>query len=227
MTAVGHIYEAIGEILRDLDVEKDGVLPGNMGGKAYRTIESVTKGLRSELVSKGVIIVPNEKVISQERWEFTKRMNFSTVIEGTYQLVSTKDGSSITISGTGRGNSMGTSVDANGASSFAFKNAVQRLFLISDNEEETAAMRDGTPGPTKLERDAAQARGAAPKRATRAKADPKEDKAKVEIKTEFIDSGIVSKEQVGAEFTKLRNSGDKTPYQTLLGLLEKGELTDA
>lgn len=229
------IYGAVLKVIEGLEIEKDGVLPANKGGKAYRSVEAFTAGIKKLFVENGIILVSNEEVIEQGRHEFKERVTYVTVIHGTYELVSVVDGSSITVSGTGRGHDTGASTDANMASTFAFKNAMQRTLLVAENDTEEAGMRDGTPGPSRAERAAqgaanAPVRKAAPKRAGRAapsKADVDEQMAKEKVRDDFVRKGVLDGTAANAELAKLREAGDKTPYQTLLAALKKGELPGA
>lgn len=223
---VAKVYEALHQVVSELDVEKDSVLPSNMSGAAYRTTEAITAEVRTLFEKNNLILIPSEKVVDTGHIEFNKRLNYYTVIEGKYEIVSLEDGSSVTISGTGRGQSVGTAVDANIASTFAFKNALQRLFLIADRNEEDRAHRDGTPGPTKAERQAELARNAGKNSASRGPARAKNE-FQVKVKEKFIDTGVVTAEQANEEIKKLRAKGDKNPFETLLNSLEKGELPDA
>ena len=220
----GKIYPALHKVMGELDVDKDGVLPANMSGSAYRTAEAITSAVRDLFSTHGLIFLPMDRVIESTQEEFKNRMNYSVVIEGTYEIVHIEDGSSVTIRGIGRGVSTGTAVDANVASTFALKNALQRLLLISDNREEEAAMRDGTPGPTKVERAATKARSAAKPAAK--KASPVRELQK-KVKEQFIDEGMITSEQANEEIKRLKEAGDENPFQTLLNALEKGELPDA
>lgn len=218
------VYPALHKVMAELDVDKDGVLPGNMGGSAYRTAEGITSAVRALFTKHDLVFLPTERVIESTQEEFKNRMTYSIVVEGTYEIVHVEDGSSVAIQGIGRGVATGTAVDANVASTFALKNALQRLLLISDNREEEAAMRDGTPGPTKVERQAQKARSAA--KPAPKKASPVRELQK-KVKEQFIDQGVITSEQANEEIKKLKESGDENPFQTLLNALEKGELPDA
>lgn len=218
------VYGALAKVQAELNVDKDGVLPGNMGGAGYRTAEAITSAVRDLFTKHDLVFLPTERVIESTQEEFKNRMNYSIVVEGKYTIVHTEDGSSVEIQGIGRGVSTGTAVDANVASTFALKNALQRLLLISDNREEEAAMRDGTPGPTKVERQAQKARSAA--KPAPKKASPVRELQK-KVKEQFIDEGVITPDQANEEIKRLKKAGDDNPYQTLLNALEKGELPDA
>lgn len=220
------VYRALHNVLRELDVDKDGVLPGNMGGSAYRSAEALTAGVRALFVQHDLILVPQESVSHNERYEFNKRVEFTATVEGVYHIISAEDGSSVTIKGVGRGKSTGTTVDVNIASTFALKNALQRFFLVSDNKLEEEGMSDGSaPGPTKAERAAAKA-AVTPQPKAKPVANNGEREAQAKIRAEYLNAEepVLTKEEAGAEIKRLKNAGDKTPYATLLASLEKGEL---
>lgn len=223
---VGKVFAALHAVAAELDVDKDGVLPANMSGAAYRTAEAITSAVRALFTKNNLVIVPSEMVVEASNEEFKNRMQFTLVVEGTYQIFHIEDGSSVTIGGVGRGVSTGTAVDANVASTFAFKNALQRLLLISDNRDEAAGMNDGSSqGPSKVERQAQLARERTAKRSP-AKASPiRELQAKV--RSEYIEKGVITSEQANDEIKRLKAKGDDNPFQTLLDSLAKGELPDA
>lgn len=140
---VGAVYGAVAAILSSLSVEKNGDLPSNMGGKPYITAVDLALEVKRQFVANNLIIVPNERVIKHENL-VSNRTTVSIVIEGTYEIVSTVDGSSVTISGVGDGLAIGTAVASNIASTNALKNALLRFLLVTEQSTEDAA-KQGTP----------------------------------------------------------------------------------
>lgn len=141
---VPHVYTALAEILKNLSVEKNGVLPGNMGGKPYITAVDASAETKRQFVENNLVFVPNEEVIKHEIITFKDRLNIAIVIKGTYTIISTVDGSSVTVSGTGDGLATGTAVASNIGSTNALKNALLRTFLITEQSVEDSA-KQGTP----------------------------------------------------------------------------------
>lgn len=219
------IYGAIHKVIAELQVEKDGVLPGTKGGKSYRSAEAFTTAIKALFVKHGIIFIANEEVVDQGYYEFKSRMTYFTVIRGEYRLISTLDGSELTVSGIGRGNDIGATTDANIASTFAFKNAMQRTLLIGDNSAEEAGMRDGSSaGPNAVEKAAARA-AATPKAKPTARAKSPEVQAREAIKKEFMgEDGPLTVEQAQAEVERLKLEGSKTPNQDFLKALRNGDL---
>lgn len=141
---VGKVYEGVANILKHLSVEKGGVLPGNMGGKAYITAQDAAAEVKRQFVENNLIFLPHESLTKHEVVIFKDRLNIATVIEGEYTIVSTEDGSSVTVSGVGDGLATGTAVSSNIASTNALKNALLRTFLITEQSVEDAA-KNGVP----------------------------------------------------------------------------------
>lgn len=141
---VGHVYLGMLEVLRHLSVEKDGVLPGNMGGKAYITAHAIAAEVKRKVVEQGLIVLPSETIHKHEVIQANNRLTIAMVIEGTYTFVSTKDGSTATVTGVGDGLAVGTAVASNIASTNAMKNALLRTFLITEQSVEDAA-KNGIP----------------------------------------------------------------------------------
>ena len=145
---VPHVYTALAEILKHLSVEKNGQLPGNMGGKAYITAVDISAEVKRQFVANNLIFLPDEEVIKHETVLHKDRINTAIVIRGTYTILSTKDGSSVTVSGTGDGLATGTAVASNIGSTNALKNALLRTFLITEQSVEDASKQGDTAAPS-------------------------------------------------------------------------------
>ena len=145
---VPHVYTALAEILKHLSVEKNGQLPGNMGGKAYITAVDISAEVKRQFVANSLIFLPDEEVIKHETVMHKDRINTAIVIRGTYTILSTKDGSSVTVSGTGDGLATGTAVASNIGSTNALKNALLRTFLITEQSVEDASKQGDTAAPS-------------------------------------------------------------------------------
>src|SRR5690625_7319674 len=91
---VPHVYIALAEVVKTLDVDKDSVLPANMGKSSYRTTEAITAAVRALFEKENLILIPNEHVIESGAQEIKDRVTYYSVIVGTYEIVSLKDGSS-------------------------------------------------------------------------------------------------------------------------------------
>ena len=145
---VPHVHTALAEILKHLSVEKNGQLPGNMGGKAYITAVDISAEVKRQFVANSLIFLPDEEVIKHETVMHKDRINTAIVIRGTYTILSTKDGSSVTVSGTGDGLATGTAVASNIGSTNALKNALLRTFLITEQSVEDASKQGDTAAPS-------------------------------------------------------------------------------
>lgn len=134
------IYGAIHNILKEMQVEKNGTLPGNMGGKSYATAEAISNATKNLFVANNLILIPSETVTHVSSDDYgDKKMRYMVTITGNYRAMHIEDGSFIEFSGTGQGIATGTAIAANVASTFSLKNALQRLFLISEDSVESAA----------------------------------------------------------------------------------------
>jgi hypothetical protein len=142
-SGVPAIYTSLAKVLEAMSVEKGGILPGNMGSKPYITAVDLSAEAKRQFVANNIVMIPNEKVIKHENL-VSSRTTISIVIEGTYELVSTLDGSSAVISGVGDGLAIGTAVSSNIASTNALKNALLRAFLVTEQSVEEAA-KNGVP----------------------------------------------------------------------------------
>lgn len=143
-TPVKHVYTGIAAILSSMSVEKGGTLPGNMGGKSYITAVDLSLEVKRKFVENNLIILPSEHVTRHEVVASGTRNAVVIGIEGTYQIVSTIDESSVTIGGVGDGLALGTAVASNIASTNALKNALLRTFLVTEQSVEDQA-KNGIP----------------------------------------------------------------------------------
>lgn len=160
--ATGKVYEGVANTLKHLSVEKNGVLPGNMGGKPYITAHDIAAEVKRKFVENNLIFLPKETVVKHENIQANNRLQVSIVVTGEYTIVSAEDGSSLTVSGTGDGLATGTAVASNIASTNALKNALLRTFLITEQSVEEAAkngLPDAAPSPAQAKIAKAQGGG--------------------------------------------------------------------
>lgn len=196
---VPEVYTALLAILAELSVAKNGTLPSNMGGKPYLTAVDVARETKTLFVQHDLIIVPNERIHNHETITHKDRINVLISIEGEYRIVSTRDGSDVTITGVGDGLAGGTAVASNIASTNALKNALLRTFLITEQSVEDAAKSGPSePRPSATSHKLEQARAATAPAGDRVK----EIQAKIR---EAIASGAVEKDVVNAEMTRLKS----------------------
>lgn len=205
---VPHVYSAVAKILRELKVDKNGTLPGNMGGKPYITAVDVSAAVKTLFADNDLVFFPNEEIFKHDTIVHKDRVNVLISITGTYKIVSTVDGSSEVVSGTGDGLAGGTAVASNIASTNALKNALLRTFLITEQSVEDAA-KNGTP-------DAPEATGGTTKKLDRARQTPAKpapaasnehpDKKKVR---DWIGTDTKRRDQANAASDRLKNSGVK------------------
>lgn len=133
------IFTSLAKVLRALSVEKNGTLPGSMGGKPYITAVDASAEVKRQFVENNIVILPEEKFTHHEVQELKDRKFVVVGVEGRYTLVSTEDGSTAVVSGVGDGTAIGTSVASNIASTNALKNALLRTFLITEQSVEDEA----------------------------------------------------------------------------------------
>lgn len=136
---VPHVYIGMGEILKHLSVEKSGTLPGNMGGKPYIPAHEIAAEVKRKLVENEMIVLVNEVIEKHETIQANNRITIAMVISGEYTFFSLKDGSKVTVTGTGDGLANGTAVASNIASTNAMKNALLRTFMITEQSVEDQA----------------------------------------------------------------------------------------
>lgn len=214
---VPHVYTALLEVTRKIEVEPDGTLPGNMGGKGYASATAVTDHVKKLFVDLDLFLIANEEVVTSEQRELKERITQYIVVRGEYQIVSAQDGSTVTISAIGNGQATGTAVAANIASTFALKNALLRTFMISDQSAEDAGMAE--PGEKKSTRMEQSAKAVAPRRTTTAKAAV--SGARALIKSEFVDTGKLTPKEANERLQLLKKNGHADPETDLLEELRK------
>lgn len=140
---IPHVYTAMAAVLNSLKADKDGKLPSNMGGGAYVTASSLSSAAKEQFVKNKLIFIPNEKVIHYDAFSVDQRsIKIAVSIEGSYRLISTEDGSEVTISGAGDGLASGTAVASNIASTNALKNALLRTFLVTEQSIEESSRQE-------------------------------------------------------------------------------------
>lgn len=190
-----HVYGALANILKSLSVAKGGVLPGNMGGKSYITAVDASAEVKRQFVENDLIFLPNEEVIENEHFIHKDRVSIRIVIRGEYTIVSTVDGTSVTVSGVGDGLATGTAVASNIGSTNALKNALLRTFLITEQSVEDAAKNGEpeTPAQRQIQKAKAVPKTQAPKPTAK---DESPDVARLlgEIKA-AVDSGTVTSDK--------------------------------
>lgn len=136
---VPEVYQSLLRILAQLSVAKNGQLPTNMGGKPYLTAVDVARETKTLFVDEQLIILPHETITKHESIIHKDRIAVLVGVEGTYTIVSVKDGSQAVVQGAGDGLANGTAVASNIASTNALKNALLRTFLITEQSVEDAA----------------------------------------------------------------------------------------
>lgn len=217
-----HVYKALAAILASLSVAKGGTLPSNMGGKPYITAVDAAAETKRKFVENNLIFVPNETVFKHETIIHKDRISVAIVITGQYTIISTQDGSHVTVSGTGDGLANGTAVASNIASTNALKNALLRTFLITEQSVEDAAKNGPDSEATPTERKLTQARSAAPAKPRTATT----SKARDTIRVEYIEAGIVSKDIANSmlEAAKAAGLSGDAAWDKVLERLKKGEV---
>jgi hypothetical protein len=221
-----HVHEAIAAILKSLSVEKGGVLPGNMGGKPYITAADAAAEVKRKFVDNDLIFLPNETIYQHKEVVNKDRINVLISVTGHYTIVSTRDGSSVTVSGTGDGLAGGTAVASNIASTNALKNAMLRLFLITEQSVEDAAKNGDEPRESAVAKKIQRAASTAPPAtaAARVASDPP---SKKEIRTEWIEKNRIGKQEVIDHYNKVQKAGNldvAAAYDKVLADLKSGEL---
>lgn len=154
---VPHVYTALAEVVKAIAVEKTGTLPSNLGGKKYAPAPAVSQAVKELFAEKNLLLLTNETVVSNENLVVKDRLSIHIVVTGTYTITSLKDGSSVTVSGTGDGLATATAVAANIASTNAQKNALLRTLLISEQSVEDASHTEQKPSATDQKLDKARA----------------------------------------------------------------------
>lgn len=155
-----HVHEALGAILSDLSVEKNGQLPANMGGKPYISAVDLSLEIKRKFVDHDLILIPSERVIKHEAiLGQNQKITYVISVEGEYTILSRRDGSTVTVGAVGDGVAMGSAVAANISSTNALKNALLRTFLVTEQsvedeakngpKESSAPAQTTTAGPSK------------------------------------------------------------------------------
>jgi len=139
---VPHVHTAMAAILGSLSVTKDGKLPSNMSGKEYVTAGNLSNTVKTAFVEKGLLTAASETIFHHEvTADKTGRTLVAISVNGVYTIISTVDGSTLTIGGAGDGLATGTSVANNIASTNAFKNALLRTFMVTETSVEDQAKK--------------------------------------------------------------------------------------
>lgn len=193
---VPHVYTALAAILKSLSVEKNGQLPGNMGGKMYITAVDASAEVKRQFVENNLIFLPNESVFRHEVIAHKDRLNTTIVITGEYTIVSTVDGSKVTVAGTGDGLAGGTAVASNIASTNALKNALLRTFLITEQSVEDASKQGDTAAPSATQQAINKARNAPAK--------PAQGATSQERIRKWIGNDEARKDQANAVVTRVK-----------------------
>jgi len=137
-----HVHEAVAAILGSLSVDKDGKLPSNMSGKSYTTAGNLSNTVKAAFVEHGLLTAASETIFHHEiTADKTGRTLVAISVNGSYTIISTVDGSTLTIGGIGDGLATGTSVANNIASTNAFKNALLRTFMVTETSIEDQAKK--------------------------------------------------------------------------------------
>lgn len=129
------VGQAIAEVMRRMpDIPKGDTAPGNMGGFAYRGIESMTRRLQPILADVGLVIVPQARTIvfdhapgQKEAWQDVT-MQFDWLLVGP-------DGSTLTASTCGIGRDH-TDKGANKAQTQAYKYLLMHLLCVADGKDD-------------------------------------------------------------------------------------------
>lgn len=220
-----HVHTAIANILNTLGVAKGGVLPSNMGGKPYITAVDVAREVKAQFVENNLIFLPRETIFKHEGIINKDRINVLISLTGEYTFVSTEDGSSVTVSGTGDGLAGGTAVASNIASTNALKNALLRTFLITEQSVEDAAKSgpDEAPNATTQKIERARNTPAPPPATQAAKAKP--GSAQDTIRVKYIETGKMTPVEVNAIYDKLKAGGlnSQQAFEKILADLESAK----
>ncbi len=216
------VFGALAVILKDLSVDKKGTLPGTMGGKPYITATDASAEVKKRFVENNLIFLPEEEVISNETVVHKERLNILVLIKGTYTIVSTVDGSSVKVSGTGDGLALSTAVASNIASTNAMKNALLRTFLITEQSVEDQGKSSSEPETAPALKKASGATKAPAKKSAPAGETP----ARKTIREDYVDAGKVDREIVNNLMKTAKEeglSGDAV-FEFILKKLEAGEV---
>ena len=215
---VPHVYTAMAAILKELKVEKDGTLPGNMGGKTYASAAAVSNEVKKLFAEHDLLFLADEEPIKHHIEVVDGRaFKIFTSIKGTYTIISSRDGSSVTIGGVGDGIASSTAVSSNVASTNCIKNALLRTFLISENSVEEQAQMEQNVAPV-----AAAVATARRQAAPVSKAPQGVNDLKARIRDEFIGAKGLDKGMVNDLVKKKQSEGlkDVPLYESVIADLE-------
>lgn len=196
-----HVNTAMQSVLSQLGVAKSGQLPNNMGGKPYITAVDVAKEVKTLFVQNDLIFLPTENL---EHYEVITDANgrkaIFIAITLTATIRSVRDGSEVTIGGTGDGLANGTAVASNIASTNAFKNALLRTFLITEQSVEDAAKNGDVTPETRAIDNAAAARPVNRPAAQKGLKD--------QVRENYIETGKTTKEAVNTLLGAAKEAGE-------------------
>lgn len=223
---VPEVYKALAEILKSLSVAKGGTLPGNMGGKPYITAVDASAEVKRQFVANDLIFLPNEEVVRHENLTVGNSLKVAIVIRGEYTIISTRDASKVSISGTGDGLATGTAVASNIASTNALKNALLRAFLITEQSVEDAAKNGEQPTQAEKTATAAQARVAKANAPGSTYPNNKVQSTKDDIRVNYIEKGLITGPEVNAAHEKYTAAGKNSAQamDAVLADLKSGKL---
>lgn len=181
---VPHVYSAVANVLKHMSVAKNGKLPANMGNGAYISAVDLAAETKRMFVENDLIALPDETVTKHEIINDNGRKSIFIGIEAKYTIISTKDGSSVTVQGVGDGIANGSAVSSNIASTNAMKNAFLRLFMVTEQsvEDQAKEPREEKGAPQAVQR-ARQPQAPTPPANKGSSSD-----LKARIKSEFIDN---------------------------------------
>lgn len=223
-----HVHEALGEILAALSVEKNGTLPSNLGGKSYITATDLNLEAKRKFVEHDLVLIPSEHVVHYEAINGS-RLQILIVIQGTYRLVSERDGSEVEFSGIGDGVATGSAVASNIASTNALKNSLLRLFLVTEQSVEDAAKNGdesapaNSPAAAKINKASGQQKPSAP---TKAPSSAGEYRTAI-LNAVKAGGGVADYEKIGVRLSGKPKSEWVNDVDVLSGVLDalnKGEV---
>ena len=215
---VPHVYTAMAAILKELKVDKDGKLPGNMGSAEYASASAISEGVKERLANHECLFLSDEEPIKHEVHVVDGRaFKIFTSIKGTYTILSSLDGSSVTVGGVGDGLASSTAVSSNIASTNALKNALLRTFMISENSVEEKSQKEQNVAPV-----AAAVATARRQAAPVSKAPQGVNDLKARIRDEFIGAKGLDKGMVNDLVKKKQSEGlkDVPLYESVIADLE-------
>ena len=162
----------------------------------YITAVDASAEVKRQFVENNLIFLPNESVFRHEVIAHKDRLNTTIVITGEYTIVSTVDGSKVTVAGTGDGLAGGTAVASNIASTNALKNALLRTFLITEQSVEDSAKQGSDAPPSAAQQKIDKARNAPAK--------PAQGATSQERIRKWIGNDEARKDQANAVVTRVK-----------------------